>query len=124
VQCIGATACADVLLPARLETMARRGSGYDASAMQADAKRTANAAPAELIRFWHEAGRTRWFGKDARFDAEFRERFLDLHYAAARRALAAGHVDALEPKELRVFLCLPFMHSEDLADLEAGGFAG
>jgi uncharacterized protein (DUF924 family) len=140
----------------------RGGSGYDAFAMSVDARNSAHAAPADLIRFWREAGRARWFGKDAEFDAEFRERFLDLHFAAARRecdawaehaegslglallldqfprnafrgtahmyatdplalmfaclALAQGHVDALEPKELRVFLCLPFMHSEDLAD--------
>jgi uncharacterized protein (DUF924 family) len=136
--------------------------GYDAFAMRPGTKIAANAAPADLIRFWQGAGPARWFGKDADFDAEFRARFLDLHYAAARRecdawaehaegslglallldqfprnafrgtahmyatdalalmfaclALAQGHVDALEPKELRVFLCLPFMHSEDLAD--------
>ncbi|MDA8051521.1 MAG: DUF924 family protein [Rhodospirillales bacterium] len=33
----------------------------------------------------------------------------------ARQALAAGHWEPLAP-ELRLFLCLPFTHSEDLAD--------
>lgn len=33
----------------------------------------------------------------------------------ARKALAAGHLQALD-KDLRVFLLLPFEHSEDLAD--------
>lgn len=39
----------------------------------------------ELIFFWREAGYEKWFKKDAAFDAEFRSRFLDDHFAAARR---------------------------------------
>lgn len=35
----------------------------------------------------------------------------------ARQALAAGHMERVE-KPLRVFFCLPFSHSEDLADQE------
>lgn len=33
----------------------------------------------------------------------------------ARRALAAGHIDNVEPA-MRLFFCLPFAHSEDMAD--------
>jgi uncharacterized protein (DUF924 family) len=38
---------------------------------------------------------------------------LARHYA--RAALAAGHMERVEP-ELRLFFCLPFEHSEDRAD--------
>lgn len=38
----------------------------------------------EVVAFWTEAGRERWFRKDAAFDAQFRQRFCDLHEAAAR----------------------------------------
>jgi len=111
--------------------------------------------------FWREAGPGRWFAKDEGFDTLFRERFMPLHLAAARRehdgwvdtaegslalmilldqfprnsfrgtahmyatdplalyfarrAQAMGHGAAVEPA-LRLFLHLPFCHSEDLAD--------
>lgn len=39
------------------------------------------------VSFWREAGPEKWFVKDSEFDAEFRTRFLDLHWAAARREL-------------------------------------
>lgn len=42
---------------------------------------------AEVVGFWRDAGADAWFRKDDAFDAEFRERFLDLHFAAARREL-------------------------------------
>jgi len=42
---------------------------------------------AEVVRFWSEAGPERWFRKNAAFDAEFRERFLPAHEAAARGEL-------------------------------------
>lgn len=44
------------------------------------------AAAATVVAFWCEAGPARWFSKDERFDRQFRERFHDLHFAAARRA--------------------------------------
>lgn len=118
-------------------------------------------APARVIAFWRAAGQQRWFAKDPAFDAAFRERFHDRHFAAARRecdawsatpegslalailldqyprnafrgtghmyatdplarmfarrAIEAGHDAAIEPA-LRLFLYLPFAHSEDLAD--------
>jgi uncharacterized protein (DUF924 family) len=39
---------------------------------------------ADVVRFWTEAGRLRWFRKDEAFDAEFRSRFLAAHEVAAR----------------------------------------
>ena len=44
---------------------------------------------AAVVDFWQEAGPSRWFAKDEAFDRRFRERFLVLHEAAARGALAA-----------------------------------
>jgi uncharacterized protein (DUF924 family) len=120
-------------------------------------------APGEVVRFWSEAGPRRWFKRDDAFDAEFRDRFLAAHEAAAAggwmdwRDTAEGALalvllldqfprnafrgsarvyatDALARDvadaaihagfdrqvdgELRQFFYLPFMHSEDLADLQ------
>lgn len=114
-----------------------------------------------VTKFWRDAGEDAWFEKNDGFDADFRNRFLELHYAAARRecdgwnayaegSLAlmilldqfprncfrgTGHMYAtdllaryfaekaiaagqdLELDELvRVFLYLPFEHSESLKD--------
>ncbi|TGT91513.1 MULTISPECIES: DUF924 family protein [unclassified Mesorhizobium] len=120
-----------------------------------------NSRALSVTKFWRDAGEDAWFEKNDAFDADFRARFLDLHYAAARRecddwsghaegslalmilldqfprncfrgtghmfatdplakhfaqkAVSAGHDLALEP-EVRVFLYLPFEHSENLAD--------
>ena len=111
--------------------------------------------------FWREAGEEAWFEVNEAFDADFRHRFLDLHYAAARRecdgwsdhaegslalmilldqfprncfrgtghmyatdplarffaakAIAAGHDMDLD-ENIRVFLYLPYEHSELMAD--------
>jgi uncharacterized protein (DUF924 family) len=114
-----------------------------------------------VTKFWREAGEDAWFEKNDAFDADFSNRFLDLHYAAARRecddwsehaegSLAlmilldqfprncfrgTGHMYATDPlaryfarkaiaagqhllldEDLRIFLYLPFEHSELLAD--------
>lgn len=114
-----------------------------------------------VTQFWRDAGEDAWFEKNDAFDADFRNRFLDLHYAAARRecddwsnhaegSLAlmilldqfprncfrgTGHMYATDPlaryfagkaiaagqdlaldEELRVFLYLPYEHSELLDD--------
>jgi uncharacterized protein (DUF924 family) len=121
-----------------------------------------DAEARQVLGFWREAGDAgQWFAKDADFDRRFRERFLDLHLAAARRefdtwadsaesalallvlldqfprnafrgtshmyatdalarqfarqALALGHSAHVEAA-LRLFFCLPFAHSEDMAD--------
>lgn len=41
----------------------------------------------EVVDFWRDAGPQRWFRKDAAFDAQFRTRFYEAHFAAARQAL-------------------------------------
>lgn len=113
-----------------------------------------------IVEFWRRAS-DHWFRKSEAFDRTFRERFLDLHFAAARRELddwnrapagslallilldqfprnafrgtahmyatdalarhharqaqAHGHMAQVQ-EALRLFFCLPFAHSEDLAD--------
>ena len=48
---------------------------------------------AAVVAFWREAGPTRWFARDAGFDARCRD-FLDLHFAASRRELDHWRGDA------------------------------
>ncbi|MGE0497557.1 MAG: DUF924 family protein [Ramlibacter sp.] len=43
----------------------------------------------DVIDFWREAGPAKWFRKDETFDADFRNRFLAAHEAAARGELDA-----------------------------------
>jgi len=43
-----------------------------------------NAQATEIIDFWRNAGRARWFAKDAAFDAAIARRYERLHHAAAR----------------------------------------
>lgn len=42
------------------------------------------AQPGDVLAFWREAGPSRWFRKDAAFDAECRSRLLGAHEAAVR----------------------------------------
>jgi uncharacterized protein (DUF924 family) len=46
------------------------------------------ACAADVMRFWRDAGPSRWFDKDDAFDAGFRQRFLATHEAAAAGRLA------------------------------------
>ncbi len=48
-----------------------------------------NAAIADIVSFWREAGPEKWFEKDDNFDLTIRSRFLAIHEAAARGELAA-----------------------------------
>lgn len=48
----------------------------------------------DIVAFWRGAS-SKWFAKDARFDAAFRDRFLDLHLEVAARR----HDDWLETAE-------------------------
>jgi uncharacterized protein (DUF924 family) len=57
-----------------------------------------------VLAFWREAGPSRWFRKDAAFDAEFRTRFLADHEAAARDELA--HWARTAPGALALVLLL------------------
>src|ERR1700755_1689116 len=47
------------------------------------------STPADILAFWREAGRERWYDKDDAFDAEVRRRFLDLWHKAAAGELAS-----------------------------------
>ena len=40
-------------------------------------------SPADIVRFWQEAGPKRWFEKNTDFDAEIHRRFFAAHEAAA-----------------------------------------
>ncbi|TIV37966.1 MAG: DUF924 family protein, partial [Mesorhizobium sp.] len=120
-----------------------------------------DARALSVTKFWRDAGEDAWFEKNDAFDTDFRSRFLELHYAAARRecddwnahaegSLAlmilldqfprncfrgTGHMYVTDPlarhfadraiaagqdleldEALRVFLYLPFEHSESLGD--------
>ena len=43
------------------------------------------AIATELVDFWRDAGMAKWFRGGEEFDAECRTRWLDAHFAAARR---------------------------------------
>lgn len=47
-----------------------------------------SSSPTQLLQFWRDAGPRRWFARDDAFDADFRDRFLAIHEAAAAGALA------------------------------------
>lgn len=47
-----------------------------------------------IVDFWRDAGPATWFAKDDAFDTELRARFLDEHFAAARREREALLDDA------------------------------
>ena len=49
----------------------------------------ANAAIADIVSFWRQAGPEKWFEKDDDFDLTIRSRFLAIYEAAARGELAA-----------------------------------
>jgi uncharacterized protein (DUF924 family) len=45
--------------------------------------------PADILTFWREAGRDRWYEHDAAFDADVRRRFLELWRKAAAGELSS-----------------------------------
>ena len=45
-----------------------------------------DVTPDDILAFWGEAGRERWYTKDAAFDADIRGRFLGLWQKAAAGA--------------------------------------
>ena len=47
------------------------------------------AVPADILTFWREAGRDRWYKRDAAFDAEVRHRYLELWRKAAAGELSS-----------------------------------
>lgn len=50
----------------------------------------------QVIDFWQAAGPSKWFAKDDAFDLEFKNKFYELHFAAARRELESwlNHADS------------------------------
>jgi uncharacterized protein (DUF924 family) len=54
---------------------------------------TVGPTPAEIVRFWREAGPDKWFADDHAFDLAVRSKFLAAHEAAARGELAAWQDD-------------------------------
>ncbi len=48
----------------------------------------AGVQPGDIVTFWQNAGRAKWYAKDDAFDAELRRRFEAAHHAAARGELA------------------------------------
>jgi uncharacterized protein (DUF924 family) len=50
--------------------------------------------PADILTFWRDAGRDRWYEKDDAFDAEVRSRYLDLW-----RKAAAGELSSWEAND-------------------------
>ena len=75
-----AASCATRRRPAALGSRTRH-----ASAMT-DAR---DVTPADILAFWREAGRDRWYRRDDAFDAEVRRRFLDLWQQAAAGELSS-----------------------------------
>lgn len=48
----------------------------------------------DIVDVWRDAGPAKWFARDEAFDAGLRTRFLDEHFAAARREREASLADA------------------------------
>ena len=48
-----------------------------------------DATPDDILAFWREAGRERWYTKDATFDADIRDRFFSLWQKAAAGELSS-----------------------------------
>lgn len=57
-----------------------------------------------VTKFWRDAGPAAWFTKDAGFDTKFRNNFLELHYAAARRELDGWLDDSESALALMILL--------------------
>jgi len=58
----------------------------------------------DVLAFWREAGYEKWFARDAAFDAELRARFLETHFAAARRDFESWAENAEGAMALMVLL--------------------
>src|SRR6476646_8805251 len=50
---------------------------------------TDEATPADILAFWREAGRDRWYRQDGAFDDEVRRRYLGLWQTAAAGRLSS-----------------------------------
>jgi len=63
-----------------------------------------DAAPAEIVSFWRQAGPDKWFAADEDFDRTIRSRFLAVHEAATRGELAAFEDSAVGALALLILL--------------------
>lgn len=99
------------------------------------APRSAPVTPPQagaVVRFWRDAGPSLWFAKDTAFDRHFRDRFLDLHEAAARGLHdgwpgtaegALGLVLLLDQFPRNAFRGTPRMYATDPQALRMAGAA-
>jgi uncharacterized protein (DUF924 family) len=62
------------------------------------------ASATEVVSFWRDAGPDRWFTKDAAFDEQIRERFLDTYEAAAAGKLSGWEHSAQDALALLILL--------------------
>ena len=62
------------------------------------------ASAVEVVSFWSDAGPDRWFTKDAAFDDQIRELFLDTYEAAAAGKLSGWEQSAQEALALLILL--------------------
>lgn len=76
----------------------------DPAAWPSDDMLPADPGPQAVISFWEDAGRHRWFSKDASFDALFGRRFRAAHDAAAARRLDAWATTAAGSLALLILL--------------------
>jgi len=150
------------LLPFAAPMTIRSRSAHASASLEhrAGPTRRAAADASDVVQFWRSA-HADWFSHDPAFDRRFRESFIDLHLAAARRkhdewactaegslallilldqfprnafrgtrcmystdalarhfareARSAAHMNAVD-RDLRLFFCLPFAHSEKIDD--------
>ncbi|MBC7779560.1 MAG: DUF924 family protein [Proteobacteria bacterium] len=65
---------------------------------------TTSRTPHEVVEFWRDAGPSKWFRRDAAFDARFHEGFVDAHFSAARRALDDWNSEAQGALALLILL--------------------
>jgi len=62
------------------------------------------ASPADVLAFWRDAGRDKWFTQDDAFDAEIREKFLATYEAATAGKLSAWEDSAEDTLALVIVL--------------------
>ncbi len=80
-----------------------------------------SATPAaDILAFWREAGRQRWYAKDDAFDADIRARFGALHAEASAGALDGW---ASSPEGALALVIVLDQFSRNLFRGEAGAFA-
>jgi uncharacterized protein (DUF924 family) len=93
---------------------------------------TVSAEPADVLDFWKEAGRKRWFKQDNAFDREIADQFLALHEQASSGTLHHWTSDAdsslalvlvLDQFSRNLFRDSPRAFAQDAAAREIAGAA-